>query len=420
MDFSLSEKVRRRIKDILPEAMQIRHQIHSFPETKFEEQKTMALIRGFLSGGKIELLEPMIGTDTVGLLRGEMPGPTVLLRADIDALPLEEASGKDWRSTIPGKAHSCGHDGHTSMLLAAAKVLEESTEELAGNVRFVFQPAEEEIGGGKALVGKDLLDLAPRPDVAFALHGWRDLGLGMVSGAPGPTMAAADSFMVTVRGKGGHGGQPHKTADPIVAAAQAISSIQTIVSRWVDPLKPAVVSVCTIRGGYTRNVIPEEVVFEGTVRYFDKDLQTFIRDKMDSIVGGACASGGCTYTLDFLEGYIPMVNDGGAVSAARSIIAEALGAGVWTDDHPPSMATEDFAYYLNRIPGCLLRLGLGTDWPPLHSPEFDFNDDALETGIAVLVSLALGYGRMSSAAQKTANAKNEALAQYEMRSSPGT
>lgn len=400
MAFILSDKVRSRIRDIVPEAIELRHRLHAFPETKFEEKKTMALIRNFLAGGSVKLEKPMLGTDTIGLLEGSIFGPTVLLRADIDALPIEETPGRAWCSTSPGVAHACGHDGHTAILLAAAKVLEASRDELTGNVRFVFQPAEEEIGGGKSLVRAGLLELPPRPDVAFALHGWSGLGVGLVSGAAGPRMAAADSFVVEVQGRGGHGGEPHRTADPIVAASQAIGALQTLVSRSLDPLMPAVVSVCSIHGGKTRNVIPEKVVFEGTVRYFEPNLKDFIRDKMDSILKGACEAGECSHTLEFIEGYIPLINDPDAVSTAHAIVEGALGEHAWTDEHEPSMATEDFAYYLDRVPGCLLRLGLGVDWPRLHSPDFDFNDKAIESGITLFVSLALGYNKMRASSMR--------------------
>ena len=393
MDFHLSDAVRDRIQEMLPEAIELRHRLHGQPETKFEEYGTMALIRDTLSGGSMEILDPIVGTDTVGLLKGKKPGPTVLLRTEIDALPIDDASGKPWASKIPGKSHACGHDGHMAMLLTAAKVLEQSKDELAGNLRFVFQPAEEEIGGGKALVRAGLLELEPRPDVAFALHGWSGLRLGAVSSAPGPAMSAADSFVVRISGKGGHGGMPNKAVDPILAAVHAIEALQTIASRLVDPLEPVVVSVCSISGGHSRNVIPAEVAFEGTVRYFNKGLQGFIRDKMDQILKGTCVAAGCTYSFEFIEGYIPLINDPRAVSAARAIATEVLGADAWSDDHRPSMGTEDFAYYLDAVPGCYLRLGIGDQWPSLHSANFDFNDLALESGITFLVGLALGYSK---------------------------
>ena len=389
----LPGKIVDRIHEAMPSILQLRHKFHGAPELKFEEYGTMSTIRDFLDACGAEVIAPMIGTDTIGLLRGGLPGPTILLRADIDALPIEEHSAKPWSSTRPGKSHACGHDGHMAILLGTIKVLGEFSGELAGNVRFVFQPAEEDIGGGKALVGKGLLELEPPADVAFALHGWSGLPLGKIGCAPGPAMAAADSFSVTIQGKGGHGGMPHEAVDPVIAAAQSILALQTIASRWVDPLKPVVVSVCSLHGGNTRNVIPGEVTLEGTIRYFDKHFRSFIRDKMKSILDGTCAASGCTYAFDFQEGYIPTINDAGAAEAARGIIVSTMGASAWSDDYAPSMATEDFAYYLDKVPGAFLRLGLGADWPKLHNPSFDFNDEALETGITALASLAFGYGK---------------------------
>lgn len=393
---SLPGKIVDRIREVMPSILQLRHRLHGTPEVKFEEYGTMSIIRGFLDACDMEVIDPMIGTDTVGLLRGGLPGPTILLRADIDALPIEEHSAKPWSSTIPGKSHACGHDGHMAILLGAIKVLSEFSGELAGNIRFVFQPAEEEIGGGKALIGKGLLELEPRANVAFALHGWSGLPLGKISCAPGPAMAAADSFAVTIKGKGGHGGMPHEAVDPVVAAAQSILALQTIASRWVSPVKPIVVSVCSLHGGNTRNVIPSEVTLEGTIRYFDKHLRNFIRDKMKSILDGICAASECTNSFEFQEGYIPTINDAQTADAVHSIIVSTMGASAWSDEYVPSMATEDFAYYLDRVPGAFLRLGLGTDWPKLHNSSFDFNDEALETGITALVSLAFGYEKWIS------------------------
>lgn len=385
----LSDSVRSKIHDVLPEILELRHRIHQNPELKFEERQTMALIRDYLSGGEIKFSDPLIGTDSVGLLRGARPGPTTLLRADIDALPIKETSGKPWQSARDGKAHSCGHDGHVAMLLGAAKVLDACAGELCGNVRFVFQPAEEEIGGGKAMVAKGLMELVPVADRAFAIHGWSGLGAGLVSGRAGATMAAADTFTITVRGKGGHGAQPHKTADPILTAAQLVEILQEVVARRIDPLKPVVLSVCKMQGGCSSNVIPETVLLEGTVRYFDSELKEQIRSAMVAIVNGVCSANGCKGSLNFVDGYVPTISDPHAVAEAHAVVTAVMGEDSWSDDHTPSMATEDFSYYLNRVSGCLLRLGLGEDWPPLHSPDFDFNDAVLEKGVTLLVSLAL-------------------------------
>jgi amidohydrolase len=367
----------------------MRHSLHRIPELHFEEVETAAFLRQRLAGTRLEVLPPLMGTDTVALLRGGSPGRTVLLRCDVDALPVTEKTGKAWSSTHQDKAHSCGHDGHMAMLFGAAKVLEGLAGELAGAVRFVFQPAEEEVCGGRTLVEKGLLDLAPRADYAFALHGWPGVPAGTLASAPGAMMAAADRFTLTVRGKGGHAALPHRAADPVVTAAQIILGFQTIVSRSVDPQEAAVVSVCRVEGGRTSNVIPDSVVMEGTTRYFNRALGPRLRERIESIAAGVCAAAGCTPELSYEEGYIPLVNDAAAVRLAEEAVTRWLGAEAWIYDHPRTMGAEDFAFYLDKVPGALLRLGLGVDWQPLHSPGFDFNDQSLEPGITALAGVAI-------------------------------
>jgi amidohydrolase len=276
-----------------------------------------------------------------------------------------------------------------TMLLAAAKVLAGLTGELWGSVRFVFQPAEEEALGGKAIVEKGLLELEPRPSWAFALHGWPGVPRGCLACAPGPSMAAADRFTLTVRGRGGHAALPHRAVDPVVAAAHVIVALQTVVSRSVDPQEAAVVSVCRLEGGRTSNVIPDEVTLLGTTRYFERSLRPLLRESIERIAAGVCAAAGCSHEFSYEEGYVTLVNDAAAVETARAAVSAGLGPGAWFEEHPRTMGAEDFAFYLERVPGALVRLGLGEDWPPLHSPTFDFNDDALQPGIAALVALAL-------------------------------
>ncbi len=384
-------ELRGRVSALLPEIVELRRMLHRIPEVHHEERETAREIRRALSATRIEILPPYSGTDTVGILRGVAPGRHLLLRADIDALPVEEKSGKPWKSNHPGRAHACGHDGHTAILLGVARVLDGMAGELKGSVRFVFQPAEEEEGGGKELIERGLLDAEPRPEAAFALHGWIGLPAGRVSSAPGTMMAAADRFVVTIRGRGGHAALPHRAADPVVAAAQVITGLQSIVSRSMDPLEPAVVSVCSVHGGRTSNVIPDEVVLEGTTRYFDAPFKELIRKRMGEILQGTCAAGGCTHSLEHLDGYAPLANDPRAVALARAAVSRYLGAEAWDEDHPRTMGAEDFSFYLQRVPGALLRLGLGRSWPRLHSPEFDFNDESLETGIVALAGLALEF-----------------------------
>jgi amidohydrolase len=383
--------LRQRAAAIAPEMVELRHELHRNPETRFKETDTARTIRAFLSGTRVEVLPPLIGTDTVALLRGSAPGRNILLRADIDALPLQDKSGRPWHSMREGRSHACGHDGHIAMLLGAAKLLDGLADELAGSVRFVFQPAEEEQGGGKLMIEKGLLDAEPRPDAAFALHGWTSMPACSIGAAGGAVMAAADGFVLTVKGRGGHGALPHRAADPVLAAAHLVTVLQSVVSRGVDPLEPAVLSVCAIHGGHASNVIPDEVTLEGTIRYFDGSLRRLIEEKMEQIAGGVCAANGCTHSLLYQEGYIPLVNDAGMVGFARRVAEGLFGAGSWDEASPRTMGAEDFAYYLEKVPGALLRLGLGEEWPRLHSPQFDFNDEAIETGIALLAGLALEF-----------------------------
>jgi amidohydrolase len=387
------ERLRQRVTDILPEIVAIRHSLHRIPETHFQEKETAAAIRAFLAGSSLEILPPLLGTDTVGTLKGGSDGPCILLRSDIDALPVQERSGAAWSSERPGRAHSCGHDGHMAILAGTARVLETFAREMSGNVRFVFQPAEEEAAGGKALIEKGLLEIAPRPTAAFALHGWPGLPVGCLSSAAGPTWAEADTFQITVRGTGGHAGSPHRAIDPVLTAAQLVTSLQSIVSRTVDPQESVVLSICRIEGGTTSNVIPDEVTLEGTTRYFNRSLQALLRARMQRTVDGVCAAAGCTGDLVYEEGYVPLVNHQSAVDLARDVVTAYLGPESWHPDHPRTMAAEDFAFYLEHVPGALLRLGLGEEWQPLHAAGFDFNDQSLEPGIVTLAGLALEFCR---------------------------
>jgi amidohydrolase len=384
-----STALRRRVSDILPDVIELRHALHRIPETHYREHKTCAAIRRHLAAMRIEVLPPILETDTVGLLRGENPGPCVLLRSDIDALPVSDRSGAAWHSEHPGMSHACGHDGHMAILYGALRTLQEMKADIAGSVRFVFQPAEEEACGGNALIEKGLLQIEPRPVIAYALHGWVGQKQGTLSSAPGPAMAAADTFTIMVHGKGGHAAIPHTTSDPVLAAAQVVTALQAVVSRALDPMEPAVLSVCRMEGGSTSNVIPDEVSLEGTTRYFDRALQPILRNRLERVVQGICAAAGCTYELTYTEGYVPLVNDASAVQRAQGVVTRLLGDAAWSADHPRTMGAEDFAFYLEKLPGALLRLGLGEKWPPLHSAEFDFNDGSIEQGIITLAGLAL-------------------------------
>jgi hippurate hydrolase len=420
------EELRQRVRRVLPQALELRHRLHRIPEVGLQERRTAELLRATLAAENVELLPPYLETDVTGLVRGRSPtgmsarSPTaqpggearqggrreaggmsarapaalartwprcVLLRADIDALPLEEKRERPWKSEHAGSAHACGHDGHMAMLAGAVAVLAGLTERFAGTVRFVFQPGEEEVGGGLRLIERGLLEAEPRPQAAFALHGWPGLPEGRLGALPGVAMAAADGFSIVIHGRGGHGAKPHLAIDPILAAAQVVTSLQSIVARNVNPLEPAVISVCTLRAGSATNVIPEQARLAGTVRYFDPDLKHLLRTRMEEVVRGVCEAAGAEHEFEYYDGYIPLVNDPQRVSFARETVQAYLGA--WHEGLERTMGAEDFAFYLQRVPGALLLLGLGEGWPALHNPEFDFNDRALEPGITTLAALAL-------------------------------
>jgi hippurate hydrolase len=382
-------ELRRRVGSLLPRMSELRHELHRIPEPKLEERETAARIRELLRPTSLEILPPYLDTDTVALLYGRGGERNVTLRADIDALPLVERSGRPWASARQGYAHACGHDGHMAILLGTAMVLEGLRDRFAGSVRFVFQPAEEEAGGGKMLVERGLLEAPPRPAAVFALHGWPGMPVGRVSALAGAAMAGQDRFRITVKGKGGHAAMPHKAVDPVLTAAQLVTSLQSVVSRSMDPLEPAVVSVCTIHGGTASNVIPDQVEMEGTTRAFSRSVLDELRRCLEEQLRGVTAAAGAQYVFDYREGYVPLVNDPGKVELAREVAGAYLGPQAWQGELPRSMGAEDFAFYLERVPGAFLRLGLGEDSPPLHSPEFDFNDQSLETGMVIMVALAL-------------------------------
>jgi len=380
-------ELKGQVKKILPQIIQFRRELHQIPEIQYQEYKTAAKIRERITRQEIEIEPPLIKTDTVAILKGKDHGRNVTLRADIDALPVEESSGVSWLSRHPGFSHACGHDGHTAILAGTLEVLSTFRERFNGSVRFVFQPAEEQGGGGKLMVEKGLLAREPLPAAVFALHGWPEMPLGSIGARSGVMMAASNKFTITIKGYGGHGASPHCTVDPIVTGALLINSLQSLVSRGIDPQEPVVISVCSIHGGHTGNVIPEKVVMQGTTRHFGSGES--IKKKMARIIRGICDSTGAGYEFDYEAEYISLVNTPEKVDFARSVVKTYLDPEAWIDDLPRTMGAEDFSFYLQKVPGAFLRLGLGEEHPPLHNPSFDFNDQALETGITLLTALAL-------------------------------
>ncbi len=379
-----------RIEAVLDETRQRRHHLHRTPELALNENKTARYIRETLSSTQIKLLPPFIGTDVVGLLNTDRAGPNITLRADIDALPLQEKTGKPYASQTDGKMHACGHDGHTAILLAAALVLDQIAHLLPGSVRFVFQPGEEVVAAGRDLVNSGAL-LNPEPDLILALHGHPGFPAGHIVGMPGPIMAAAPMFRITVHGRGAHGSQPQHAVDPVLTASRIVTGLQSLVSRRCNPRDPVVVSVCRFESGFNSNIIPDTALLEGTTRFYNPEYDEVLERWLRETVAAECRAAGADYEVEYHRPYPVTINHDNAVELARQVTDRYLPAGFWHDNEEPSMGAEDFAYYLRKYPGAMLWLGMGEGSPALHAPDFDFNDNALTPGIALMAGAAIEF-----------------------------
>ncbi len=368
----------------MPDAIAWRRHLHAHPELSFQEHRTAAFVRERLGElGGLEVSSPT-PTSVVATLSGARTGPTLALRADLDALPIQEESGVEFASEIDGVMHACGHDGHTAMLLATARLLSEMRQELPGEVRFVFQHAEElPPGGAIEIVRSGALDGI---DAVLGCHLISDMDVGTVAVLEGACTAAADVFSVRIRGRGGHAAFPHRAVDPIAAAAQVVSSLQHVVARETPPLEPVVVSVTRISGGTADNVIPESVKLSGTVRTYDEELRPQTREAMERVLAGVSAAHRTEYEFDYVEGYSSVVNNQSLTALVRGV------AGARLVDHPPLMAGEDFSAYLHVAPACFFFVGAGGEGAfPHHHPRFMIDEKALGVGVETLTATALRF-----------------------------
>jgi hippurate hydrolase len=374
------------IDDLLPDLVTFRRDLHAHPEMAFEEHRTAGRVASALHELGLEVHEGIAGTGVVGLLRNGTSPRMVGLRADMDALPIVEQGERSYASRHPGVHHGCGHDGHTAMLLGAARQLAR-TRDFDGAIAFIFQPAEEGRGGAREMVEQGLFERFPCESV-FALHNWPDLPVGSAATRPGAIMAAADRFDIVVRGHGAHAAQPHRTPDAVLAAAELVTQLHTIVSRRVPPTENAVLSVTRISGGQSHNVLPSAVELTGTVRSFDAQVQDTIENAIRSIAAGVAQGSGTSIELEYNRYYPATVNTPAqaqlALEAARRAGLEATVA------HSPAFTSEDFAFMLQQRPGAYLWLGQGrkSDDVPLHHPSYDFNDDALAGGVRWFAAVA--------------------------------
>lgn len=369
-----------------------RRALHRHPELGFEETWTSAFVKERLEALSIEVREGMADTGLAGILRAPQAREGgVLLRADMDALPIQEVAGREYGSEIEGRMHACGHDGHMAMLLGAAELLAARRDDLPGDVVLCFQPAEEGRGGAQRMIREGVLDLV-KIETVYALHLWSQFEAGTVQVRSGPVMAAQDEFTAQVVGKGGHGALPHTTRDPIPAAARGVLALQSIVSREVDPVEPAVVTVGRFEGGTAPNVIPDRVRLDGTLRSFGDEVRQLLRRRVEEVLRGAAEAAGCRLEMDLRPGYPAVVNDAGAVEAVRSAARSVVGES-GLREHAPLLAAEDFAYFLRERPGAFVFVGAGNAGrgidAPHHSPAFDIDESALPRGAELLARLAL-------------------------------
>lgn len=382
------ESLKKRIEELTPQIIAWRRDFHRHPEVAFVEERTSRVIHDYLKGLGLTV-RVLAKTGLRADLQGKPGGKTLAFRADMDALPLQEEGGKHYGSENPGAMHACGHDGHMAALMAAAKIMSERKEEFKGRLVFLFQPSEElPPGGAKWMIEEGALEGV---DAIFGLHLWQALPTGKIGSRKGALMAAADNFSVTVKGRGGHGSMPHQTVDPIFVSSQLVCNVQSIVSRNVDPLKPAVVSFGVIEGGTIFNIIPDEVVLKGTVRSFDSGIQELTERRLREVAESTCRAFGAQAEFSYKKGYPVLINHAAEVDFLLDIIKGSFGEDRIAD-FDPIMGGEDFAFYLQEIPGAFFFFGAGDGMLyPHHHSRFDIDEKALPEAALLLVNLALQY-----------------------------
>ncbi|PBB04614.1 M20 family metallopeptidase [Salimicrobium humidisoli] len=387
----MSESMFKEVETLYEKMVETRRYLHQYPELSFQETETAAYIADTYESLGIPFQKNVGGNGVIATIQGGRPGRTVALRADFDALPIqEENTHLPYRSRNDGVMHACGHDGHTAELLGLAEAVWKYKEELPGTMVLVHQPAEEITpGGAKPLLETGALD---HVDAVFGTHLWTNTEYGTIETARGPFMAGADAFEITVKGKGGHGAQPHQTKDAIVIASDIVASLQQVVARRIDPLKTAVVTVGTIQAGKAFNIIADQAELSGTVRTFESEVQETIREEMERITRGICEAAGADYHFSYNIGYPPVINH---EDEADLVLKEAphAGSSLSTREVDPSMAGEDFSYYLQKKPGAFYFTGakLPEHDFPHHHPKFDFDERAMLHGAKTLLQVFLSY-----------------------------
>ena len=372
---------------------QSRRDFHRYPELGFQEVRTAGIVARELNQLGLEVTTGVGKTGVVALLEGARPGPVVLLRFDMDALPIQEETGAEYSSERPGVMHACGHDGHTAIGLTVARLLEAQRGSLAGMVKFVFQPAEEGLGGAQAMIVDGVLE-NPKPDISLALHLWNEKPSGWLGIPAGPLMAAGDLFQVRISGRGGHGAVPHLAIDPLLAAAQIITALQSIVARNVAPLKSAVISVTSVKGDEAFNVIPSTVEMQGTIRTFEPQVRSLVLERFTQVVAGVAQAMGCQAEVAVQPLTPAVVNDAGVAQRIQAVAARLLPDSQ-VDTAERTMVSEDMAEMMQDIPGCYFLIGSANAGKGLnaahHHPRFDFDEEVLPPAAALMASAAAEF-----------------------------
>lgn len=375
------------------EVIAARRDFHKHPELGFQEVRTGAIVANVLTDLGMEVQRGVGKTGVIGLLEGAHDGPTVLVRADMDALPIMEATEAEYASVTPNVMHACGHDGHTAIALGVAKLLAGKRDQIHGRIKFVFQPAEEIAGGAKAMVSDGALT-DPRPDVTLGLHLWNNLPIGTLGVADGPVMAGSSTFQIRITGKGGHAAAPHMGIDPVVCAAHVITALQTIVSRTLDPLDTGVVSVTTIHAGEAHNVIPETAEMKGTIRYFKTEVRDMMERRMGEVIEHVCAGLGCVGVLYMQHLTLPVTNHPEVADRCRETFAQLSGV-TTLDTTIRTMGAEDVGMFMDDVPGMYFFVGArdmtASEYYGHHHPKFTFDEEALPFSVGLLAAAIGSY-----------------------------
>ncbi|TWB57554.1 hippurate hydrolase [Rhizobium sp. ERR 922] len=368
---SVTDQIETGIAAYLDEIIALRHDLHQYPELAFQEHRTSKKVASLLADWGYEVATGIAGTGVVATLKRGDGQRSLGIRADMDALPIEEATGLDYASSNPGVMHACGHDGHTSILLAAARYLAESAN-FSGTLRLIFQPAEEIGAGARKMLSEGLFDRFP-VDAVFGLHNWPGVPTGQFGFVAGPAMASVDKAVINIVGKGGHGAEPHRAVDPVLASASFITALQSVVSRNIDPQEMAVATVGSIHAGSASNVIPESVEMKLTMRAYNETVRARLQERIPALARAQAESFGAVAEVDYRLGFPALVNHAEETEFARNVALQALGSAAVEADFRPRTASEDFAFLLQAKPGSYLFVGNG-DSAPLHSARYDFND----------------------------------------------